>query len=291
MAHASTYRYSETDLAPGGVIRKHFASPGQFADFLTDATTDDSTLKEAGIDRRNRYRQSYRHTAQTKGISLLRDGDASLVARAREIMATLTATLPTTRPAVRMAVAGSRPSVPAALAGLPKAFYSRDRKHSDNSPVRIWVNVLPSGGCNRDQLLKRGAVISALVMRLQKTRPTVRVTPYADQPANDGRGTVVSWDIPTTPMNLAQLCAGLSQPDLVQGTCMYASAVLNTRINGGWLRGHCPGYGYNEATVRSDLGAAPNDVVLPALYLTDECINNPVAWLNRELARINGETL
>jgi hypothetical protein len=288
MAATSTYRYSESDLAPGGIIRKHFASPQQFADFLEDATTDDSALSEQGSYRRNRYRASYVHTAKTKGIQLLRDGDASLVARAKEIMSALTVVLPTTRAVRRTSIAGSRVNVPAYLAGLPKAFYATDRKHSDTTPVRIWVNVLPSGGCSRDQLLKRGAVISALVMRLSKTR-LVSLTAYADQPASDGKGTVVSWNIPTAPMNLAQLCASLSQPDLVQGTCMYASAVLNTRINGGWLRGHCPAYGYNETLVRSDLGASQKDVVLPALYLTDDCINNPVQWIERELSRINGE--
>lgn len=280
------------NAAASSLVRKHFTHPARYADWLAEQHASDAdALAYAAKSNMGRYpwaRESYAHTAHAKGMPLLLNGDTSLVPEARKLINSLTAKLPTVRALWQPNVAGAFPIVPAALAGSPMTMMQYTRKPNDNAPIRIFVNVLPSGACTTTQLLRRGAVLSALALLLSKRRSIVKITPYADQPASDGRGVVVSWDLPSTPVNLAQWCASLGQPDLVRSTSMYAAGCLNPTVNGGWLRGHCPGYRYNEKQVRADLGAKPDDVVIPALFAHDKLINEPLAWLNAELERILG---
>lgn len=285
--------------AASTLVRKHFAHPARYAEWLQEQFAADADVRaqhasvkygDPGyrISSNAWAREAYTREAQRKGLPLLMHGDDSLVPEARKLINSLTAKLPTVRSLWQLDIAGAYANVPAALSGSPASMMRYTRKPNDNTPVRIWVNVLPSGACTTTQLLRRGAVLSALALLLSKRRSIVRITPYADQPAYDKRGVVLSWDLPTAPISLAQWCASLGQPDLVRNTSMYAAACLNATVDGGWLRGHCPGYRYDERQVRADLGAKPDDVVIPALFAHDKLINEPLAWLNAELERILG---
>lgn len=279
--------------AASSLVRKHFTHPARYAEWLAEQKQGDADAHAARVALKSKgydmwAREAYASAAHAHGAPMLINGDDSLVPEARKLINSLTAKLPTVRSSWILDIAGAYPNVPAALSGSPASMMRNTRKPNDNTPIRIWVNVLPSGGCTTTQLLKRGAVLSALALLLSKRRSIVKITPYADQPATDGRGVVLSWDLPTAPISLAQWCASLGQPNLVRDTSMYAAACLNPVVDGGWLRGHCPGYRYDEKQVRADLGAKRDDVVIPALFSRDTLINDPLAWLNTELARILG---
>lgn len=280
------------DAAASTLVRKHFTHPARYAEWLSEnLAADADVLSVAAKQSGATYpwaRECFNRSAKRNGMPLLTDGDASLVAEARALINSLTAKLPTVRSLWQLDMAGGYANVPAACSGSPAAMMRYTRKPNDNTPVRIWVNVLPSGGCNTAQLLKRGAVLSALALLLSKRRSIVKITAYADQPADDKKGVVLSWDLPTAPISLAHWCASLGKPELVRDTSMYAAGCLNPSVNGGWLRGHCPGYRYDERQVRADLGAKRDDVVIPALFAADKLINEPLAWIERELDRILG---
>lgn len=279
--------------AASTLVRKHFTHPARYAEWLTqNLDADADVLAAAAKQNGSAYpwaRESFARKARRNGLPLLADGDPTLVADARALINSLTAKLPTVRALWQLDMAGGYANVPAALSGSPAAMMRYTRKPNDNTPVRIFVNVLPSGSCTTDQLLKRGAVLSALALLLSKRRSIVKITAYADQPADDKRGVVLSWDLPTAPISLAHWCASLGKPELVRDTSMYAAGCLNATVNGGWLRGHCPGYAYSEAQCRDDLGAKRDDVVIPALFARDALINEPLKWIERELARILGQ--
>lgn len=295
----------DNEWAQDGIQRKHFSSPPNFAKWLTahhaNAANEAKRKQEwynAKYPDGNKYGYGKIYTADnvygrhlpSNAIKLLNDGNNELVPQAKALMHKLQTQLPTTQRKWQLQPVGYFPNVGAYLAGQPENMFTMERERNDNAPVNIWVNVLPSGGCSTKQLLMRGAVLVALVNLLSERRSQVSITAYADQPTRDRKGVVVSWTLPTSPLNLAQLCTSLGYADIVQSTCMYACERINGAITGGWLRGHDPGHGYDEALVRKDLGAQEEDVIVPALYYHDDCINKPVEFLHRELTRILGES-
>lgn len=273
------FQYRDSDQATH-VRKRVFPNIGRFADYCESQETT----------------RSY---SANKGITLLRNGDPDMVADAQKIMGKLTAHLPTISQQWEMAIAGAFPSVPDYLANSPENMWYRRYNPDDTAPVTIYVNVLPSGGCSDSQLLTRGAVIVALVQLLMKRRNQVKVIAYADQPCDQyydrttktyvQPGVVICYQLPTSPVILSKLCTSLGHPYVVRNVMMHAAEITDPHINGGWLRGHEPTYGYNEAKVRVDLGAAPQDVILPALHYEDPCINDPVGFIHRELKRILGD--
>lgn len=279
------WSHTDQELAIDGVIHRHFSNPTNFADYMTENQAGNTSPWYSG-------------GSLARGIKLLAHGDDDLIEQTREIMKQLHANLPTTQRQWQTAPVGFFPNVPAYLSGEPENMFTVQRNNSDSSPVRIWVNVLPSGGCDRPTLLKRGAVLVALAQLLLERRSLVRITCYGDQPASglnpDGKtyakGVIVSWDLPTSPLNLSMLCTSLGYPEVVQNVTFTACHSIHNGVTGGWLRGHCPGYTYNEGKVRQDLGAEDEDVIIPAAFLGDELHNKPVDFLHRELTRILGES-
>lgn len=280
------FEYDDADTATE-VRRRHFPNIAEFVNFLENAPSTDNTPT---------YTPSY----ISQGIKLAKYGDTSLVQRATDLMSKLNSQLPTTERNWHLSPVGFFPSVPDYLSGNPENMWRIESDPSDSSPVKIWVNILPSGGCSRDQLLNRGATLVALLMLLQKRRPQVSLVAYADQPCDSyydrqsktrrKPGVILAVNMPTNPLIISQICTFMGHPEVCQNIAMHAATLIDPNINGGWLQGHCPTYGYDEAKVRIDLGASPDDVVLPALHLYDPDIDNPVGFINRELARILGDT-
>lgn len=275
------WTHRDDEHARAGVVHKHFASPYKLAEYL-DANIETKRAKNDP--------DYYEPIGINKGIEKLRDGAIDLVPKAKAMMDKLQVSLPSTQRTWHTTPVGAFPNVGAYLAGEPENMFSLNTEKSDNAPIRIWVNVLPSGGVSGDALMTRGAVLVALVNLLKERRSQVSITAYADQPARNDAGVVVCWDLPTSPINLAQLCTSLGYPEVVQRLAFYACNVVNPKCTGGWLRGHCPGYSYDEAKVRQDLNAAPDDVIIPAAYLNDTLHNKPLDFLHRELTRILGES-
>lgn len=283
------FKYRDSDTATS-VRRRHFPSISQFASYIENNGKAPTEHTE-GI-----YSEGY----YSKGLKLFRLGDPDMVPQARDLMKKVSAKLPTVTRQWELKMAGAFPSVPDYLAGNPENMYTFPANPDDNAPVRIWVNVLPSGGCSSKQLLMRGVVIVALVALLQQRRNQVRVTAYADQPCSEhydrhtGQyvkpGVIVACDLPTMPISLSRLCTALGHPYVVQGLFYRATEITDSHVNGGWLRGHEPTYGYDEPKVRIDLGASPDDVILPALHLADPMLNDPLGFVKRELDRILKDT-
>lgn len=294
--------HRDDEMAQNGVTHKHFSTPQRLAEWmLTDPGVKQSVTKRAptadqkqyGISAHDSYYDYNYDRKLAKGLTLLQEPDSEMVSQVRDIMKQLQAQLPTTQRNWASAPVGFFPNVPAYLAGEPENMFTYQRANSDTSPVRIWVNVLPSGGCDRTTLMKRGAVLVALANLLLERRSMVRITCYGDQPAHSKKsytGTIISWDLPTSPLSLSTLCTSLGYPEVVQNVTFKACHTIDKGVTGGWLRGHCPGYSYNEKQVRADLGADDEDVIIPAAFLGDQLHNKPVDFLHRELTRILGDS-
>jgi hypothetical protein len=236
--------------------------------------------------------QSYSHMASLSmynirsaknGIDILRNGDTSGVELINQYMKMVSANLPTLERQWKADVAGFFPNVPAFLAGEPESMWRFEHDISDTVPVRIWVNCLPSGGNTNQEIYKRGAAICALAMLLSERRSMVRICPYADLARDDSRmGSLTSYEL-SNPLNLAEVCAALANPETSRTLTGALNVRVNTRGTGGWLRGHCPGNYYSDAQCRLDLNAGPDDIIIPAAYFGDKIIADPVAWLHNAI--------
>lgn len=261
------------------MVRKHFDTPAAYADYVQNTQS------------KRRYESHEFNIAN--GYNLLRNPatDTTLVNAAREQLSKLLIDIPTTRREFTSEVAGAFPNVPAFLSGDPECMWLPYATDDSTAPIKIYVHILCSAAIsNEATLIKRGVALMALIIALSERRQ-VTVCSYAamgtvlnPRTQSTQTGAIVSYDIPTTPLIIAQIVANLVKPDVTRAIALHAVNV--TAYNDGhWVRGHDSHNNYNEEQVRADLNAAPDDIIIPGLHANSPLLADPIKWLNTEINR------
>lgn len=211
-------------------------------------------------------------------------GNEALVPMAEEMMAQIAAEVDT-RGFERVASpCGAFPVVGDFLAGRPDCMRRNVPNH--HGPVRLIMDTTSSGGIDAEDLQRRGAAFLALVMTLAQERPVeLWWTCALDMHGASGCSAVVVR-CPTLPLNVS-VCAHLLTSQAWTRGVGY-SYLFSRGAGGMWPFNTAPGETY--AIMREVYDLAPQDVYVPAIYIRDDLIRQPVAWINRQLAIIRSLT-
>lgn len=209
-------------------------------------------------------------------------GDNALVAPSERLLAELSDCLPHTQRYVNIAdVVGALPNVPAYLSGNPVNMRRRARVARDDAPISVVCDVTSSAGISAGDLLARGTALLAFVRVLSEHR---QVSLWCGIGLNVHSGSsMVLWRIDTTPLDLARAAHLLSAPSVGRGLGYELSHKLHAS-GGGWPFGaHSKQAETGEARLSALLGEQVH--FIPPLFLRDELVTAPLAWLKRELTR------
>lgn len=220
------------------------------------------------------------------------NGDLTVVNEARKLMENIDAHRNTERAVWQPSICGAYPIVPEAIAGFPECMRVRASEKDAMAAIRIFVGTTVSGGISVETLRKRGLACLALALRLAESRP-VELWAY-----NDGRPSYCSY--PTLLMlkidlqlDLAQAASILADPAYTRGLAFEAYHAMA----GGQSGSEHWGFGSNSMSeeyntkLKAALGATDQDLVLRGgfLYEVSDIASDPVKWVNKVLAEVNGE--
>jgi len=245
---------------------KHFSSPRDFANWFRNNDKGDSGWSRAKT---------------LTGLTSLADGNDKNAKLADKFLESFEQIIEVPAMTWEHDVAGAFPDVPTFLAGQPDNMWNLLPDMSDKAPLRIWVGVTSSGGISESQLVKRGAVLAAFAIMMSKKRQ-VLITPYVNLGSYRHDGAVISWDITTSPINLSTIMASLSEPDVVRHVGIDACQLDNPGVTGAWHPD-----AYNEKKMREHLGANPQDLYIPSIFLYDPMLDDPEAWLKEKIELYN----
>lgn len=186
-----------------------------------------------------------------------------------------------TRPSVR----GHRVNMGAYLSGSPLSMYQRDTEQADHTPLRVWVGMGSSIAIPDSKIIQRGATLAAFAMAMSARRP-VLITPYFEasgQTQNTQSGAYISYDLQSSPIYLNELAAAM-HANVARYAGLWAVACESPYSEGGWVPG-----ALQENTCRQALGAAPDDIWLAGIHLSDPMLTDPIAWIKTNLAKYTTE--
>lgn len=281
-----------------GLQRKHFASSQAFAAWIThehDAYKSDPssfTRRQqagSGAGSRGRYRTYNRdiyfnsvHQVD-QGIDHIREGNETHVQDAKDLLNEFQENIEVPAFQWETHMVGAFPNVPAFLAGAPETMWHRQEIQSDRSPLRVFVGLTSSAGVPEEALVKRGCVLSAFAMAIAPKRP-VLITPYVNLGDGYANGSILGWDVSTSPMVLSEIMACLADPMITRHAGIAANYLHEPQCTGSWH----PHYS-DAAKMREHLGAKPADLYLPSIHLSDPMLRDPLKWLKDNIERYTEE--
>lgn len=217
-----------------------------------------------------------------EGAQLLVNGDNTYVARARQLLDNFQERIESIHYKWEHQISGAFPDVPAYCAGQPDSMWYREQTTSDQTPLRVWVNISSSWDVTEDQLRSRGVALAAFAIALSEKRP-VYITPWIQRGELTTYGSVISWDLHTSPLVLSELLPCLSDVDITRHLSLPACSKLNPMLTNHSAPWH-PDDG-NEQKMRKHLGCADADIYLPGIKSYDPMLNDPIAWLKTNIAK------
>ncbi len=172
-------------------------------------------------------------------------------------------------------VAGFFPDVPAYLAGDPEHMFTREYIHSDQTPLRVWVGVSVMGWITDQQIIERGVCIAAFALAMIPKRPVI-ISPFVDLGSRTIEGAIISWDITTEPLVIAELMTSLANPAVTRSLGLHACRLLNPRVTGS-----IDPDVHHEERCRARLNAQPQDLWL----MPDKYPDDSIAWIKEHVAK------
>lgn len=189
---------------------------------------------------------------------------------------------PTTRHEIRDDVTGAFPNVPAYIAGQPLSMRRKIKRENEFSPIAIVADLVSSGGIASEKLLKRGAAILALARALSARRP-VELWAGCSMEGMGGGACHVYFQIDTQPLDLARAAYMLAHPAFSRGNC-YGMGKAEYRFGGGWPYNRRQDDATMADVVRRAFPHLSDIIYVPGIYITDECIDDPIGWITRHVA-------
>jgi hypothetical protein len=270
------------------LMQKHFTSPREYARWLR--------THDVGIGNLGAYAY-YDHGPQMnarslQGLDLLDKGSEKHVPEARKLLSKLMLQVETPTKVWRHDVVGYFPDVPTALAGDPEAMWIQDTTTYDRSPLRVWLGVTSDWSITEDQLRRRGIALAAFAIAMSEVRPVI-ITCWVNRGeyiysqrsrVGDEKGALISWDIKSSPLVLAQLLASTADPRITRHVGIPACTLLNPELTHPGAPFHPYQYARNHTGMRTALGCAPDDLYLPMIERDDPLLSDPVGWVRTNVA-------
>jgi hypothetical protein len=217
-------------------------------------------------------------------------GDDKLVPEAEKMLEQVGSHAHTTRPEWRPSVYGAYPVVPDALAGYPESMRHVENVGSDLAPIRLYVCTTSSAGVGHEDLTKRGIACLALAMALAAIRPVELFT--ITQLDGGGKATrddhedagafICVTRINSQPLDLSTACHLLTSVGVDRGIT-HALGYDGHGYKGGWAWGIAPNTQLSRERTRQVLDMTERDVLVAGCFITDECVQNPIGFVQREL--------
>jgi len=186
-------------------------------------------------------------------------------------------------------VYGAYPVVPDYLAGAPDCMRARTEREDDNSPIRVCVEIMVSGGISEYTIATQGAAIAALVMKLSETRPVELYSTWMNQKTSIGPISAGMIRMGCSPISLAECVAVFTSRQFKRNIFFEHMRMTlgEGRLTGGWCWNTYDHWDEREKMIRTVLNLAPQDIVIQGAGLVDEHIltTDPVAWVNRQLEK------
>lgn len=181
---------------------------------------------------------------------------------------------------------GAYPCIPEVLMGLPENMRRRIPVEDDRSPIRLFVEIIVSGGVEDATLAKRGAALAALALRMRELRPVELYVCWATRMYgalhDDVIGAVRVGTTPLSPGEIAFLCSDKSFCRQL-AFCGMAAQAKTTNVNSiSWAWHDTPGKAGRDDRVREAMRMNPQDIFLPGGHLSESALfaTNPVKWVH-----------
>lgn len=188
-------------------------------------------------------------------------------------------------------VTGSVPNIPATLTGHPLNMRRRVRVSNEQAPLTVCVDLVSSGGVDAKKLVKRGALILALVRALSATRPVELWCGGSTFPhGKDNANYHIWWRMDTAPLDLARAAHIMTQPSVSRGL-LYATLSAEAKVDGGTLSWPYRNHQWSRANMRPVLSrviGSDDMLCIAAPHLQDRLVDQPEAWFADMLKTYGG---
>jgi hypothetical protein len=272
------------------VLTTTYDSVAEMSRYCTKVVTPDTTAKRRGRLHKDRVDLPNSWAGKLTCRKVLElaatGGDAKLAKRASGLADSIE--LPCIDGIVRspeMMVGPGTVVIPALLSGHPCHMLNIGEQE-DQSPVRVYYNLSGSAGINHDDLEMRGLVAMTFAELLSRTRPVEMFCYVALDgkiEGHEGINSVVEmFQLDFRPVSIAEAGLVFGTQTLCRGV-MFGLGEYHADFGGGW-----PWHDHDVATStgRDSLpDATDNDVILPAIYMSDDLIKDPIGWLTRTLSK------
>lgn len=228
-----------------------------------------------------------------KVISTLKNGgDIKIAQEAKKYLDDFSVNIFTEVPIHKPSPFGGRFIIPEAILGWPEPARMLTRDMDDAAPLTVFFSNTCSGGIDKNKMIKRGMAIMAFVMAMSYVR-SVKVTYFSELGGTDG-WTNIMFDVPTSPMSLAEAAYCMGSLSLTRGLVYGVGYGKDVGFHGDWANHYLRMGGDKRSEnyikfLRSSLGAKHDDVILGSVYMDDPLIKDPMLWLKTTLETYVGE--
>lgn len=225
-----------------------------------------------------------------ESVSLALRGDARLVPDAEKLLSQIDAAIEVSHRELIADRVGAYPCVAEYLQGAPDCMRRRAPIENEAAPVAMYVVLAASASIDAATLLCRGVAILALAMALSRSRPIeLNIVHIGDSNTRGETESVMVAPINTAPLDLASAAYVLTSAGFLRHVC-FGLQMADRGFTGGWpaeWRTNKPAY---LAGLLRRLGADPaRDIIIGSADHGDELLADPVAWVNRQIARFRDD--
>lgn len=281
-----------TDYSERKVVSVTFNSVGEWMDYLAKVAPLDSMAPEYDRWAGNSFigfQESVRRGASERAQQYIKDTMEKLDASVQDR---------TSRQTVSD-IAGYNPNVPEYLMGLPTHMRRKELVQTRLTPVRLYMDMFISAGCEDKEIQNRAAAACALAAKLAQDRAVELWLCWAAgvDVYDHGITSIGKVRVSTAPVHLAELVEITSKAASRIGvfTTLRHAAGYHCGRGGKTSRlkddrSGIPHKDYNnpETAIREAFGLNENDIVVNGARLMDTEFGTPgaaIKWANKELAR------
>jgi hypothetical protein len=252
--------------------------------WFDDAAEAARTMGAAAGDRNFGYSDWLGGETCAEAVRYAIAGNERLVRDAERVLSQIDANVDTRGFERQASPCGAFPVVPEFIAGHPACM--RRNMPIERGPVRLIMDTTSSGGIDAATLHTRGTVLLALAMVLMAEGRPVELhwTCALDAP---GGASAVVVRCPTQPVNVGVCCHLVTSQAWVRGLG-YGYLMREFGASGSWPFNTAPCAAVTAA-MREAYAMNPADVYIPAIYVHDDMVRRPIAWINKQLAQFREE--